>query len=67
MGGLKLANPRFRALAVLIVAAAAAAAAYSLDDPKADHRSHAIDRDEADDMDGCVASFRAALKFDQSS
>ena len=58
-------NSRVRVLAVLVVTAAAAA--YSLDDPNADHRGHAIERDEADDMVGCIASFRAALKYDDSS
>ena len=37
--------------------------AYDLSDSKADHRAHAIERDEAGDMKGAVASFRAAKKF----
>ena len=39
------------------------ATAYDLSDPTADHTEHAIARDEAGDMAGAVASFRAAAKF----
>ena len=45
------------------VCLATAAAGYDINDADADHTDHAISRDEAGDMEGAVASFRAAVKF----
>ena len=47
----------------LIVIDAALAGDYSVDDPAADHRARAIELDEAGDIAGAIASFRAATKF----
>ena len=38
--------------------------AYTITDPDADHTEHAIMLDEAGDMRGAIASFRAATVFD---
>ena len=53
----------YRSALALLISALAVAKEYSLDDPDADHRGHAIELDEAGDIAGAIASFRAMAKF----
>ena len=39
------------------------ARSYSIDDQHADHTAQAIELDEAGDVEGAIASFRAATRF----
>ena len=48
---------------VVTLAVFRSANAYDITDPSADHAAVAIDLAEEGDMDGAVASFRAAAKF----
>ena len=48
---------------LLVVVGVATTAKYDLTDPDADHSAEAIERDEAGDRAGALASFRAAVRF----
>jgi Flp pilus assembly protein TadD len=51
------------ALSAALIGALCTAIAYDLEDPKADHYSKGIELDATGDIDGAVASFRAATRF----
>ena len=52
-----------RSALALVISVLAVAKEYRLDDPDADHRGHAIKLDEAGDIAGAIASFRAMAEF----